>query len=147
MISSIASAIDSLISLVDSEVRATDPDVDVLDGPDVDDVGRDVIAIGISGEDFNTDADVIHAGLGTHRETYDLICMVRSWSGDSELAPRRLRAFQLFHIVSRVVRSNPQLNGTVAHARISSVTYAPARLPEGAVASVTFRVRIDAFTS
>jgi hypothetical protein len=52
----------------------------------------------------------------------------------------------MYERMANIIVGNPTLDQTVAMARISGVSYFPARLPEGAVASVTFRVRIDAFT-
>lgn len=145
--SSMPSAVDALYDLVDAQMRVFDEDVQVLDGPSLDDIGRDIVAIGVSMDDNSTDADLQAAGLETRQETYDLVNMVRSWTGDNDLSARRARAFELFEEVAKVIKANPRLNGTVAYARISSVSYLPSRLPEGAVATVTFRVRVDAFTS
>jgi len=88
-----------------------------------------------------------YAGLETDRETFDLVCLVRSWTGDPELGPRRARAFAIFRSIADLIKADPRLGGTCARARIAGISYTPARLPEGAIASLTFRVRIEAFTS
>lgn len=123
------------------------PDVQVMDGPSDDDVGMDVVAIGLTAETDVTDAVENIAGLETYLEVFDLLCLVRSWTGDDDLAARRTRAFALLDVVVAAVAADPTLDGTVTRARVSNVSYHPARIPSGAVASVTFRVRIEAFTS
>ncbi len=140
-------ALDTFYNLVKVKFLGAHPDVDVLDGPSIDDIGQDVVAIGISAEDLSMDSSFETAGLRTDRETFDLVCLVRSWNGDADLAPRRARAFELFRSIGEIVKTNPRLDNTVARARIAGISYTPARLPEGAVASLTFRVRIEAFTS
>lgn len=143
----IDTSIQALHGLVTTKFEAEEPDVDVLDGPSIDDIGQDVVAIGISAEDLTSDSSLETAGLGTDRETFDLVCLVRSWNGDSALEPRRARAFQIFRSIADLIKLDPRLGNAVARARIVGISYNPARLPEGAVASLTFRVRIEAFTS
>lgn len=140
-------AVLKLVELITGVFSIEDPDAEVFDGPSVDDVGQDVVAIGLTASDATTDAEVQIAGLMTDRETYEIECLVRSWTGDEDLSARRARAFGMYERVAKIIVGNPTLDNTVAMARISGVSYFPARLPEGAVASVTFRVRIDAFTS
>lgn len=143
----IPEVITKMIELVGGHFAHADPLVDVLDGPSVDDVGQDVVAIGISVDDNSLDSNFQTAGLRAEQETFDLVCMTRSWNGDADLAPRRERAFELYRAIAEIISSNPRLDRTVARARIMGVSYAPTRLPEGAIATVTFRVRIEAFTS
>lgn len=142
----IPDSIEALWLMVATQFQVTQPEVDVLDGPSIEDFGRDVVAIGIAMDEAEQDSSFDVAGLETDRETFDMVCMVRSWTGDPELSERRRRAFQLFEEITAIIKSDPKLKGTVARARVSNVAYMPARLPEGALATVTFRVRIDAFT-
>lgn len=143
----IDTAIEALFELVSIKFLGHHPEVDVLDGPSIDDIGQDVVAIGISAEDLSMDSSFEIAGLCTDRETFDLVCLVRSWTGDADLSARRARCFELFRSIAELIKSDPRLGNTVARARIAGISYNPARLPEGAVASLTFRVRIEAFTS
>lgn len=147
MRSVIHDAMSALYELVNTTFKRTQPDCEVLDGPSTDDVGQDVVAIGITAEDSTIDGNVDIAGLYVEMETFELECLVRSWTGDSDLSARRARAFELFEEVATIIQGNPTLGDAVARARISGVRYHPARLPEGAVAAVTFKVRIEAFTS
>lgn len=140
-------AMVALYNLVSSQMALIEPDVLVLDGPSVDDVGQDVIAIGLTAEQAVTDAAEEVRGLYVQQETFDLECLVRSWTGDDDLPARRTRAFGLLRGVAAIIRGHSDLGGSVTRARLSGVSYHPARLPEGAVASVTFKVRIEAFTS
>jgi hypothetical protein len=146
MYTTLDAAVLKLVELCTGVFSIEDPDVEVLDGPSVDDVGQDVLAIGLTASDSTTDAEIQIAGLMTDRETYEIECLVRSWTGDDDLPSRRARAIGMYERVAAIIVGNPTLDKTVAKARISGVSYFPARLPEGAVASVTFRVRIDAFT-
>lgn len=142
----IPAATMALYNIVESVFRNTHPDVDVLFGPSIDDIGQDIVAIGIAADDASMDSSLEIAGLQTDRETFDLVNMVRSWNGDPELEGRVTRAFELFEEVAALITADPRLNKTVARARITNISYLPSRLPEGAVATVTFRVRIEAFT-
>lgn len=147
MRSAIDAAMTALYDLVSTTFAHTQPDCEVLDGPSTDDIGQDVVAIGITAEDSTTDGQVDFAGLRAEMETFDLECLVRSWTGDGDLTVRRARAFELFEEVAAIIKGNTTLDGAVTRARISTINYNPARLPEGAVATVTFKVRIEAFTS
>lgn len=145
--SAFPAAINNLFRIVRVQFNVTQPLVDVLDGPSTEDIGQDIVGIGIAADDASMDSDLTTAGLYTDLETFDVVNMVRSWNGDNDLQGRRARAFELFQEVATIIKSNPTLDGAVTRARINSVSYTPARLPEGAVATVTFRVRIEAFTS
>lgn len=145
--SSMDRVMEELYLMVSSHFSAAFPEVDVLDGPSIDDIGLDVVAIGISADDMSIESAQELAGLDSQRETYDLICLVRSWNGDPEMAARRSRAFELFRAIAELIKRDPRLRGACTYARIAGISYAPARLPEGAVASLTFRVRVEAFTS
>lgn len=147
MFSVMDAALSALYDLVFNDLAHSQPDAEVLDGPSIDDVGQDVVAIGLAAEHSNVDGSFDIAGLTTEMETFDLECLVRSWTGDDDLSARRARAFELFEEVARIIKRDPSLGGAVTRARISGVSYNPARIPEGAIASVTFRVRIEAFTS
>ncbi len=146
MYSTLNAAVLKLVELITGVFAVEDPDTEVFDGPSVDDVGQDVVAVGLTASDATTEAEVQRAGLVTDRETYEIECLVRSWTGDDDLSARRAKAFEMYERVAKIIVGNSTLDGVVAQARISGVSYFPARLPEGAVASVTFRVRIDAFT-
>lgn len=145
--SALATGISAFVQILTDHFATTDPQVQVLDGPTVDDIGQNIVAVGITGEDFHVESNLLNAGLMTNQETFELWSMVRSWTGDEDMALRRARAFGIFDVISDLVKEYPDLNGTVARAQIDRVDYLPSRLPEGAVASVNFRLRIDAFTS
>lgn len=143
----IDTALTALVQILTTNMANIDPDVQVLDGPSIDDVGRDVIAIGMTAESTSTDATERIAGLAVVHETFDVECLVRSWNGDHDLSSRRHRAFQILDEVMGIVHDDNTLGGAVTRARLARTDYHPSRIPEGAVASVTFRIRIEAFTS
>lgn len=146
MFATLDTALSKLYNLIFTTLAITQPDCEVLDGPSVDYVAQDVIAVGITADDSMVTADYLTAGLASVAETYDLECLVRSWNGDPDLAGRRARAVQLFEEVTKILKGNPTLDGVVSRARITQAQYHPIRLPEGAVATLSFRVRIEAFT-
>jgi hypothetical protein len=123
------------------------PDVRVIDGQPVEDVGLEVICIGMTAEDLATDGTVFDAGLYVTEENFDINCLIRVWNGGTDLVSLRTRAVELFEIVKEQVRGNPTLKGAVTRARVASISYSPLRLPEGSVVNMAFRVRCRTLTS
>lgn len=139
-------AIDKLVELFEVGFRLEYPNTQVLDGPEIDDIGTDVVAVGLNAEDLATTATVSFAGMEARQERLDINCLIRSWTGDPDLAERRRVAFAMFDLAREIVRTNHTLGGVVTHAYLAGYSYLPSRLPEGAVATIAFSIRIDALT-
>lgn len=140
-------AIDGLMAVA---LKSADPDTQVEDGQPIEDIQRDVIAIGLT--DDNTEVATTHefASMGSFdtREIYLVPCMVKTNSGDTDMKVQRDRAFQILRSFANILANNQNLDGAVSRAQIVDVVYDPARLPNlGVSVTLTFRVRIDAFSS
>lgn len=120
-------------------------DVQVVDGPPIDYLRPDVIAVGVSTEDLSVESETADAGLRARRERVDVTCLARSWTGDADLAPRRVRAFAMVTAVETVLADDPTVGGSVTRARLTSAVYTPVRNREGVGAFVEFRIQVDAF--
>jgi hypothetical protein len=140
-------AIDGLVVLGISSVAREG--VEVTDGPPTQDIGSDVLAIALTDDDTDVIAARDTADLcDGSQESYDINCMVKIATGDTEIKPVRDRAFQILEIFHTALKSDRTLGGAVTQARISSVSYEPSRMPNmGLSITLTFRVHIEAFTS
>lgn len=121
--------------------------VQVVDGPPVQYIRNECVAVGITTEDASVESSTAQAGLRASRETVDVINLIRVWSGNSDLAPLRGRAYQLLDAIDQHLRSDPTVDGTVAYARLIGHVYTPARTEEGVGVFLEPRIRVDAFPS
>jgi hypothetical protein len=116
--------------------------VQVFDGPPTEDVGQEVIAIGLLVEEVGIEGRSRQAGLRTRQETHELGCVVAVGTGDTDLAPVRERVYELFDVISSVIDQDRTLDKTVHLASITTSTYTPDRSEYGVVASIEFTVQI-----
>lgn len=139
----IPAALDALVGLV----GRTQPDVLVSDGPWLARPDRpDVIAVGWTPTEGEAVEMVdVDAGLETSRETYDIICLASSWSGDTAMGARRARVDGMVEQVRARLVADPTLGGAVARARLATVSLGQYQTASGAEAAVEFTVRVDAF--
>lgn len=144
--SAIPAAIDGILAaLRDAPGLAG---VQIIDGPTTADVPGDVIAIGLAPDDLEINARHTVAGLLTGQQEFDVMCLARSWSGSTNLKPRRDRAFALVSAVQAALDTDRSLGEAVTQARISSVIYIPAQIAsQGALVTVVFHIQIDAFNA
>lgn len=141
------SSLPAFLDALQPRLAARLAGVQVVDGPPLAYVQADVVALGITTEDNTVDSSVDGAGLRARREQVDVVNLIRSWSGDPNLAARRNRAFELLDAVDAELRADPTVGGSCARARLAGHTYSAARDEKGTGCFVEFRVRVDAFPS
>jgi hypothetical protein len=141
-----ASRIPLVLAALKQNIEAT-PEleglVQVVNGPPVDAIDLDVLAVGLSRDSTGAFSTIQPEGLMTQRETIMATCMILCWSGDPDLTPLQTRAFNILDWVEANLARDRRLGGVAADSRIANVTYTPALAPEGAEVVVEFRVRID----
>jgi hypothetical protein len=143
----IADAITNLHALVSTHLANVEPTVRVFDGQPVEDVAQEAVVIAMTAEELATDGLINDAGLYAFEENFDINCLIRVWSGDSDLPRLRSRAEGLYRVVRDQVQAHQTLNGAVTRARVASVQYSPMRIPDGTVVQMAFRVRCRTLTS
>lgn len=118
----------------------------VVDGPATPNVQGDVVWVGITPDEPNTDASDDIAGLAANRESFDVSCLARSWSGSADVAAQRTRTYALITGVRSALADDITLGGAVTRARFAGSLYQPYYTEQGQlVVDVVFRIRVDAF--
>lgn len=91
-------------------------------------------------QDFNA------AGARTRDESFTIACYAESRSGDTDMAARRERAFEIVAVVEDALRATnaaptaPTLNGTVLWAHLTAGDLYQQQSANGAIAGVDFQV-------
>ncbi|MFF2773351.1 hypothetical protein ACFVU3_00440 [Streptomyces sp. NPDC058052] len=91
-------------------------------------------------QDFNA------AGARTRDESFTIACYVESRSGDTDMAARRERAFEIVAVVEDALRATnaaptaPTLNGTVLWAHLTAGDLYQQQSANGAVVGLDFQV-------
>lgn len=136
-------AIDALHALV----ARTWPDVQLYDGPEVDWPEAEFIAVGLGPTDPDTRATRAPAGKATPSavRTADVTCLIRGWSGDTKIRPRRARTYELLDGITAAIEQDPRLGGAVDQAEVVDDTYVPSQSRRGALADLVFTVRCTSF--
>lgn len=140
-------ALPGFLAALTSHLQSTLGGVQVVDGPPITYIRAECVAIGITTEDASVESTTARAGLRATRETIDVINLIRVWSGNTDLAPLRARAYELLDAIDEQLRLDPTVAGTVTHARLVGHVYAPARTEDGVGVFLEPRIRIDAFPS
>ncbi|MEV7908513.1 hypothetical protein [Streptomyces anulatus] len=145
MASTIPAVLDELLA----RARLALPGVQVLDGQPTTDTEPDVIAIGFTGAPGEpvVEATEERAQLAASpdRERYDVTCLASAWIGDDDARKARDRAFELLETFRAELQRDSTLGGLVLSARLAVISFAPEQTSQGAVATIRFAVRIDAF--
>jgi hypothetical protein len=141
------SAIPAVLDALRAGLTVATPGVQILDGPPVEEVQGDVIAIGWDPDPdgAGVEATEAPAGLSGSREEFDVLGAASSWTGDTDIKARRDRAFALVAAIRDELKRDPHVGGTCAQARLRVTDYVPAQTTKGAVVTVTFRVSVVAF--
>lgn len=91
-------------------------------------------------QDFNS------AGARTRDESFTIACHIESRSGDTDMAARRVRAFEIVAVVEEALRATnaaptaPTLSGTVLWAHLTAGDLYQQQSANGAVAGLDFQV-------
>lgn len=146
--SAVPGAITALLEILRADAGLSG--VQVLDGPPVGDMAdQDYVAVGWQPEadesvqivqDFNA------AGARTRDEDFAILCWIDTWTGDSDVSARRVRAFGLLAVIETAIRASgvnpaaPTLNGAVLWAHLTSASLKQANTDQGVRAGIAFAV-------
>lgn len=148
MASTIPAVLDALVAIAR---LALPTNVQVLDGQPTVDTEPDVVAIGFTGNQGEPVVEAVEdraqLGSGPDRERYDVLCLASSWRGDDDARAVRDRVFGFIEAIRDELRRDPKLGGRALSARLAVLSFAPEQTTQGAVATVLFRIRIDAFAT
>ena len=149
--SAVPAALSALVTILQSAPGLEG--VRVSDGPPVTDLSDlDQLFIGWQPDTetaVSLDQDFAGAGARTRDERFDIACYAEARSGDTDIAARRARVFELLGEVENALRASdaaptaPTLNNTVlwAHLTVGNLTQIQR---EGSLAGVAFVVRCQA---
>ncbi|MGH3504018.1 MAG: hypothetical protein ACRDQA_24445 [Nocardioidaceae bacterium] len=146
--SSLPVAVNALVAQLsaDSTLAAI-----VHDGPELRDTGNEVVAVGYSGDDGDTAAEGSFSreglALEPDRERYSIHCAVSVLNGAADTGKARARAYELFAVVGKVLAADKTLGDAVMSASLGGWSLSTPQTESGAVATITFNVEIDAYTS
>lgn len=141
--STVPAALDALVATA----VAVMPGVRVEDGPWINrPEAPDVIAIGWTPDEGEAvEFDEQPAGLDASQESYDVVCLASSWSGDLSMSARRARVDALVETLRGELRRDPTLGGVVARAVLTTLALNQYQTGQGCEATEMFTVHIDAF--
>lgn len=144
-----SSTVPAVLDALVAAVAAALPGVQVIDGPPGVELAADTVMIGFTG--VPGAAAVTEArtrqqyASSPDTESYDVACLVSSWpGGDTSTKDARDRAYALVDGMASAVTD--RLGGLVKRARLSAATLVPEMTTDGAMATVTVTVHIDADT-
>ncbi len=121
--------------------------VHVWDGPPLPSSDQDQLAVGGVGSDRDDSAvtsTFTNSGLGRRTETLDVACRILCWTGDTDMRPRRERAYALLAAADGALATDRTLGGLVARTRLGdTVTLAQNQTESGAEAVLDFTIRAE----
>lgn len=124
------------------------PGVQVVDGQPLA-PEPDVVCVGFTGDPgepaVEATEDRGQLAPGADRERYDITCLASSLKGGTDARAVRVRAFELVEAIRADLQRDLRLGGLVMSARLAVLSLTAYQSPDGAVATVQFAVRIDAF--
>jgi hypothetical protein len=146
--SAVPDAIDALLAILRAAPALAQ--VQIVDGPPVDDQsGADQLCIGYQpgeGESASMLQEFTYAGARRREENGVINCWIDSWTGDSDIRPRRQRAFALLAVVEDALRGSqtapeaPTLNGVVQWSQVAGGSLVQVNTDQGVRAGVAFTV-------
>jgi hypothetical protein len=146
--SAVPGAITALLAILRADAGLTG--VQVLDGPPVGDQSdQDYVAVGWqdgSEESVQIVQDFASAGARTRDENFAILCWLDTWTGDSDVSARRVRAFELLAVVENAIRASggsptaPTMNGSVQWAHLTNAVLKQANTQDGVRAGIAFTV-------
>ncbi|MFD3532040.1 hypothetical protein [Streptomyces sp. NPDC058664] len=146
--SAVPAAIDALLEILRAAPALSG--VQIVDGPPVDDQSdADQLCIGYQpgeGESASMLQDFAYIGARRRDENGVIPCWIDCWSGDSDIRPRRQRAFELLAVVEDALRASdafpeaPTLNGVVQWSQVAGASLRQNNTDQGTRAGVGFTV-------
>jgi hypothetical protein len=146
--SAVPGAITALLAILQADAGLSG--VQVIDGPPtVDQSDQDYVAVGWQPE---TDEAVqlaqtfAYAGARRRDEEFAILGWIDTWTGDSDVAARRVRAFELLAVIENAIRATgaspdaPTLNGAVLWCELRGGVLKQANTDQGVRAGIAFTV-------
>lgn len=150
--SAVPGAITALLAILRADAGLSG--VEVVDGPPTGDMSApEYVAVGwqLDGEesvqivqDFNA------AGARTRDEDFAILCWLETWTGDSDVSARRVRAFELLAVVENAIRASggsptaPTLDGSVLWSHLTNAVLKQANTDQGVRVGVAFTIACHA---
>ncbi len=121
--------------------------VRIWDGPPLPSSEQDSLVVGGVGserDDPEVTSTFTNAGLGQRAESVDVACQIFCWTGDTDMRPRRERAYSLLTAADDALAVDRTLGGLVARARLGdTVRLAQNQTESGAEAVLDFTIRAE----
>ncbi|MFG2670850.1 hypothetical protein [Streptomyces sp. NPDC048445] len=151
--SAVPAAVDALLAILRAAPGLAD--VRIVDGPppSTNLTERHRIYVGWapgSEQAVDIEQDFAYAGARRRDEEASVSCYAESRAGDTDMALRRSRVFELLAAVEDALRATeaapeaPTLSGTVLWSQLSAGTLVQEQNPDGALAGLAFTVRLRA---
>jgi len=122
------------------------PSVLVQDGPWLDRPTQpDVICIGWTTDEGNAVDVTVTRDMESGQESYRVVCLASSFSGDVDLGARRARTDALLEAVRTELMADQTLGGVIAIAEITDHSWDQYQTSQGCEVAVQFTVSVEAF--
>jgi hypothetical protein len=148
--STVPDALDALVAAFRGAPGLAD--VTVFDGPTVTaSAQQEAITVGDDGDQEDPTAvegQNTREGLAAapDREQYGIRCAVIVQDGSGNISAARRRAYQLLGEVGDVLAADQRLGGAVMMAQLGASTLAQGQDEDGATATISFNIEVDAFS-
>lgn len=142
MSSTIPAVLDGLVAAF--RANPVLADVQVVDGEPAGGLDGPTVLVGYDGETATVEADRA-AHLTGGRETYTIPSMIWVWTGATDPAPVRTRAFELLTAVEAHLTTDPTVGGAASRAHLTVVDFGQSQTPDGATVGLRFAIHVDAF--
>lgn len=151
--SAVPAAIDALVSI--ATAAYAESKILIIDGPPTVDMSApDVLTIGWQPDTSDQAAASVQtfasAGARRRDEELSIDCWLSCWTGDSDAAARRQRAYELLAVLENALRATdtsptaPTLNGTVLWSQLSSVVLKQIWTDQGVSVGLAFSINCHA---
>lgn len=126
------------------------PDAQILDGPAVQDLENDTLAIGVGDPAVIVNRRGEPGFGGRITETGDVVCVISCWDGDVSVAKKRRRAVAMLTTIEATLRDNPHLvcetypDGAVDDCWIGDAGELLQRQQAGALVALGFTIHYEA---
>lgn len=150
--STVPAALSALVALARSSPALAalripgQPAVRVEDGPWLNrPTEPDVLCIGWEPDEGSAVEFAETYELDSSMESYDVVGLVSSWSGSTDITACRVRADALLDAFRRDLMADPTLGGVVARAEVTSRSWSQFQTGQGCEVPIEFTVHVDAF--
>lgn len=118
----------------------------VHDGPVVEYIGTEGVAVGASAEDLSVEFSLPSTDLGGgYGERASITCLAWAGSGDTRMKPLRDRVDAVVDALEQALAADRTLGGVVARAEIASGVLSQQQTGRGALVRAEVRVNVTRF--